>query len=90
MVNDFQVPTIDQETGIAGSEPTETLKTFRSDNVLRPDKKQQGKVRFELRPSRYITTNQIKGVSSPAALFRAKFSLEIHQDGTNRKYSQSW
>ena len=36
----FQVPTINQETAIANSEPTETLKKFRSDKVLR--KKPQG------------------------------------------------
>lgn len=44
--NVFQVPTINQENGIAGSEPSETLKEFRSDKVLRPNKKQQGKVRL--------------------------------------------
>lgn len=41
-----KVPTINQENGIAGSEPSETLKEFRSDKVLRPNKKQQGKVYF--------------------------------------------
>ena len=45
-LNGFQVPTINQENGIAGSEPNETLKEFRSDKVLRPNKKQQGKVRL--------------------------------------------
>ena len=40
----YQVPTINQETGIAGSEPTETLKKFRSDEVLRPTNKQRGNV----------------------------------------------
>ncbi|KAL7134779.1 hypothetical protein ABFS83_11G048700 [Erythranthe nasuta] len=42
-----KVPTINQETTEAGSEPTETLITFRSDEVLRPNKKhQKGKVYF--------------------------------------------
>ncbi|KAJ8627779.1 hypothetical protein MRB53_021086 [Persea americana] len=41
-----KVPTINQETGIAGSEPTETLKKFRSDKVLRPTNKQRGNVYF--------------------------------------------
>ncbi|XP_050233622.1 uncharacterized protein LOC126682104 [Mercurialis annua] len=41
-----KVPTINQDTGVAGSQPTETLKQIRSDNILRPDKKQQGKVYF--------------------------------------------
>lgn len=39
-----KVPTINQETAVAGSEPTQTLMKFRSDKVLRPTKKQQGKV----------------------------------------------
>ncbi|KAL7000171.1 hypothetical protein U1Q18_001321 [Sarracenia purpurea var. burkii] len=42
----FKVPTINQETGIASSEPTETLMTFRSDKVLRPTSKPKGKVYF--------------------------------------------
>lgn len=37
----YQVPTINQETAVFGSEPTETMMTFRSDQVLRPNKKQQ-------------------------------------------------
>lgn len=41
-----KVPTINQENAIAGPEPTETLKNFRSDKVLRPAQKQQGKVYF--------------------------------------------
>ncbi|GAB4857975.1 hypothetical protein Ancab_015879 [Ancistrocladus abbreviatus] len=41
-----KVPSICQETGIPGSEPTQTLKSFRSDKVLRPNKKQQGQVYF--------------------------------------------
>lgn len=43
-----KVPTINQETGAdGGSEPTETLLSFRSDKALRPDKKQQkGRVYF--------------------------------------------
>lgn len=41
----FKVPTINQETAVAGSEPTETLTKFRSDKAVRPNKKQQGKVR---------------------------------------------
>ncbi|KAI3474328.1 hypothetical protein Pfo_029151 [Paulownia fortunei] len=42
-----KVPTINQETAIGGSEPTATLMSFRSDGVLRPNKKkQQGKVYF--------------------------------------------
>lgn len=42
----LQIPTINQDTGVAGSEPNETLKKIRSDKVLRPNKKQQGKVRL--------------------------------------------
>ncbi|KAL6201725.1 hypothetical protein ACLB2K_025437 [Fragaria x ananassa] len=41
-----KVPTIDQQTGIAGPEPNDTLKKIRSDAVLRPTKKQQGRVYF--------------------------------------------
>ncbi|KAM7500406.1 hypothetical protein LguiA_024820 [Lonicera macranthoides] len=41
-----KVPTINQENAISGPEPTETLKKFRSDKVLRPARKQQGKVYF--------------------------------------------
>ncbi|KAL9251724.1 Mitochondrial amidoxime reducing component 2-like protein [Drosera capensis] len=41
-----KVPSISQETGIAGIEPTEALKTFRSDKVLLPHKKPQGQVYF--------------------------------------------
>lgn len=43
-----KVPTINQETAIPSSEsePTVTLSKFRSDKVLRPTKKQQGKVYF--------------------------------------------
>ncbi|KAJ0018441.1 hypothetical protein Pint_11911 [Pistacia integerrima] len=44
--NVFQVPTINQDTGIAGSEPSETLMKIRSDKVLRPNRKQQGKIYF--------------------------------------------
>ncbi|EXB83264.1 MOSC domain-containing protein 2 [Morus notabilis] len=38
-----KIPTINQETGIAGPEPNATLKAIRSDKVLRPTQKQQGK-----------------------------------------------
>ncbi|KAE8713956.1 malate dehydrogenase [Hibiscus syriacus] len=41
-----KVPTINQDTAIAGPEPNETLMKVRSDRVLRPDKKQQGKIYF--------------------------------------------
>ncbi|KAE7996414.1 hypothetical protein FH972_001141 [Carpinus fangiana] len=41
-----KVPTINQETGIAGPELNDTLKKIRSDKVLRPTQKQQGKVYF--------------------------------------------
>lgn len=41
-----KVPSIDQERGIPGSEPGETLRKFRSDNTLRPTHKQQGRVYF--------------------------------------------
>lgn len=37
-----KIPSIDQETGIAGPEPIETLKGFRSDKILLPNKKAQG------------------------------------------------
>lgn len=43
----FQIPAINQDTGVAGPEPNETLKQIRSDKVLRPGRKQQGKVNFE-------------------------------------------
>lgn len=41
-----KVPTINQETGIAGPELNDTLKKIRSDKVLRPTQKHQGKVYF--------------------------------------------
>ncbi|XP_011022318.1 PREDICTED: mitochondrial amidoxime reducing component 2-like isoform X2 [Populus euphratica] len=41
-----KIPTINQDTGIGGTEPNETLMKIRSDRVLRPDKKQQGKIYF--------------------------------------------
>ncbi|KAK9086091.1 hypothetical protein Sjap_026502 [Stephania japonica] len=41
-----KVPTINQENGIVGSEPSDALMKFRSDKVLRPNGKQQGKVYF--------------------------------------------
>ncbi|CAI9782247.1 unnamed protein product [Fraxinus pennsylvanica] len=41
-----KVPTINQETTVAGPEPTETLRKFRSDELLFPNKKQQKKVYF--------------------------------------------
>ncbi|CAK9144566.1 unnamed protein product [Ilex paraguariensis] len=43
-----KVPTINQDTAIAGSEPTQTLMKFRSDKILRPTRKQQGKVNSNL------------------------------------------
>ncbi|KAL8463705.1 hypothetical protein ACS0TY_034379 [Phlomoides rotata] len=40
-----KVPTVNQEIAATGSEPTQTLSTFRSDKVLRPNKeKHQGRV----------------------------------------------
>lgn len=39
-----QVTTINQETGIAGREPLETLATFRSGKVIRPNGKNKGAV----------------------------------------------
>lgn len=41
-----KMPTVNQETGVLGSEPTETLKSLRSDKVLLPNKKPQGQVYF--------------------------------------------
>ncbi|XP_010914265.1 uncharacterized protein [Elaeis guineensis] len=41
-----KVPTINQENGIAGVEPTETLMKFRSDHALHLKGKPQGKVYF--------------------------------------------
>ena len=38
------MPTINQETGEAGVEPTETLSKFRSDLILRPGSNRKGKV----------------------------------------------
>jgi len=40
----IQVPTIDQGNGIYGTEPTETLLTFRSDEVLHPSHKNKWQV----------------------------------------------
>ena len=40
----IQVPTINQDNGISGTEPTETLQTFRSDKVLRPSHKNKRQV----------------------------------------------
>ncbi|KAL2900255.1 Mitochondrial amidoxime-reducing component 1, partial [Bienertia sinuspersici] len=37
-----KIPSINQETGVPGSEPTNTLKGFRSDAILLPNKKPQG------------------------------------------------
>ncbi|XP_006340076.1 mitochondrial amidoxime-reducing component 1-like isoform X2 [Solanum tuberosum] len=41
-----KVPTINQETAEAGSEPSETLMKFRSDKVLKTNKKPQGRIYF--------------------------------------------
>ncbi|OAY54393.1 mitochondrial amidoxime reducing component 2 [Manihot esculenta] len=41
-----KVPTINQSNGVADKEPNETLMKIRSDKVLRPHKKQQGKIYF--------------------------------------------
>nr|VDC60853.1 unnamed protein product [Brassica rapa] len=41
-----KVPTVNQDTGIGGEEPIETLRSFRSDKVLQPQKKPQGKIYF--------------------------------------------
>ncbi|XP_022749581.1 mitochondrial amidoxime reducing component 2-like [Durio zibethinus] len=41
-----KIPTINQETAIAGPEPNDTLKKVRSDKVLRPGRKHQGKIYF--------------------------------------------
>ncbi|KAM0899364.1 hypothetical protein ACQ4PT_021253 [Festuca glaucescens] len=40
------VPTVDQERGIFGTEPTETMLTFRSGEVIRPSHKNKQKVYF--------------------------------------------
>jgi hypothetical protein len=40
-----QVPTINQETAIGGTEPTETMLKFRSGQVIRPNDKNKNKVR---------------------------------------------
>ncbi|KAE8687121.1 RING/U-box superfamily protein isoform 1 [Hibiscus syriacus] len=42
------VPTINQDTATAGPEPNETLMKVRSDKVLRPNDKQQGRIYFGL------------------------------------------
>ncbi|KAL7597794.1 uncharacterized protein LOC111890787 [Lactuca sativa] len=41
-----KIPTINQENGVVGGEPTESLVKFRSGKVLCPDRKGQGKVYF--------------------------------------------
>ncbi|XP_066394810.1 uncharacterized protein [Miscanthus floridulus] len=46
LCNRCKVPTINQENGIPGTEPTETLLTFRSDQVLRPSHKNKRQVYF--------------------------------------------
>ncbi|KAL6601564.1 hypothetical protein ACP70R_044784 [Stipagrostis hirtigluma subsp. patula] len=46
LCNRCKVPTINQENGIPGTEPTETLLTFRSDEVLRPSHKNNRQVYF--------------------------------------------
>ncbi|ESQ30907.1 hypothetical protein EUTSA_v10011673mg [Eutrema salsugineum] len=57
LINDFtfhgvklcsrcKVPTIKQETGVGGQEPIKTLRNFRSDKVIQPKKKPQGKIYF--------------------------------------------
>jgi len=46
LCNRCKVPTIDQDNGISGTEPTETLQTFRSDKVLRPSHKNKRQVYF--------------------------------------------
>ncbi|XP_039019037.1 mitochondrial amidoxime reducing component 2-like, partial [Hibiscus syriacus] len=43
-----KVPTINQDTATAGPEPNETLMKVRSDKVLRPNDKQQGRIYFGL------------------------------------------
>lgn len=46
LCNRCKVPTINQEDGVPGTEPTETLQTFRSDQVLRPSHKNKRQVYF--------------------------------------------
>ncbi|GJN34634.1 hypothetical protein PR202_gb23316 [Eleusine coracana subsp. coracana] len=46
LCNRCKVPTINQENAIPGTEPTETLLTFRSDEVLRPSHKNNRQVYF--------------------------------------------
>ncbi|CAH9117017.1 unnamed protein product [Cuscuta epithymum] len=41
-----KVPRINQETAELGSEPTQTMRKFRSTEILNPDKKSDGKVYF--------------------------------------------
>ncbi|KAL6198678.1 hypothetical protein ACLB2K_028467 [Fragaria x ananassa] len=38
-----QIPKVNQETGIEGTEPNETLKKFRSDAIVYPSRKQRGR-----------------------------------------------
>lgn len=45
-----QIPSTDQATGIASSEPRETLKGFRLDNILLSHKKPQGQVKCSSAP----------------------------------------
>lgn len=45
----FQITTMDQDTGVPSTEPIQTLRKFRSDTLLMPDKKSQRKVSY-LRP----------------------------------------
>lgn len=46
LCNRCKVPTINQDNGILGTEPTETMLTFRSDEVLRPGHKNKRQVYF--------------------------------------------
>ncbi|KAL6206234.1 hypothetical protein ACLB2K_023483 [Fragaria x ananassa] len=41
-----KIPKVNQETGIEGTEPNETLKKFRSDAIVYPSRKQRGRVYF--------------------------------------------
>jgi hypothetical protein len=42
----LQVPTVNQENGTFGTEPTETMLTFRSGEVIRPSHKNKQNVIF--------------------------------------------
>ncbi|CAN7091415.1 unnamed protein product [Brassica rapa subsp. narinosa] len=61
-----KITTVDQETGVPSTEPIQTLRKFRSDTLLMPDKKSQRKVFFgkEMVWNWNISNSQGKGTKT--------------------------